>query len=277
MGYKNNRIFAIAAIVSALLMLHQLRDEDLGYGHGTTEVTPVVWKTAARACDARPVQLEADWYKSQSSEDRELETHFKDLCHGRYLEIGGLDGVKFSNSYVFNRAFNWTGVLVEASPRNYQQLIKNRPNDLNVHAGVCENEMSLHWVESHLAVGGFQEFADAKFQKKWWSDGQIQNAQVVKCRTLEQILLEKVGPGFYFDFFTLDVEGAELSVLRSINFDLVGFGVIVVEADEHNATKNMAAKELIESHGYKYMGYKLRSDWFVNKDFEAIYKATDQK
>ena len=48
------------------------------------------------------------------------------------------------------------------------------------------------------------------------------NAQVVKSQPLEKILHDKVGAEeFYFDFFTLDVEGAELSLLRSINLILL--------------------------------------------------------
>ena len=230
------------------------------------------WKTAARACE-QPVNLHESWYKSQSAEDRHLQRWFKDICHGTYMEIGGLDGVTFSNTYVYNKGLNWSGVLVEASPMNYQQLVRNRPNEIaNVNAGVCEKEMDLHWVQSGPAVGGFQEFAHPDFQKRWWSEDDIKNAQVIKCHTLEQILLDKVGPGFYFDFFSLDVEGAELSVLRSINFDLVGFGVILMEADRHNPTKNMAARELLESNGYMYLEKKGRSFLFVNQDFGAIYK-----
>eukprot|EP00985_Skeletonema_marinoi_P002680 scaffold1107_cov113-Skeletonema_marinoi.AAC.2 len=242
MGYSR---IAIVAVLTTLMMLHQLRNQDLGFVQTISETskssarqllnnTAPVWKTAARVCK-QPVHLEGGWYKSQSREDRTLEKWFKDICHGTYMEIGGLDGVRASNSYVYNKGLNWTGVLVEASPRNYQQLVINRPNEIaNVHA------------ESLPAVGGFQEFASPEFQKRWWSKDQIQNAQVIKCHTLEQILLDKVGPGFYFDFFSLDVEGAELSVLRSINFDLVGFGVIVMEVDGHNATKNIAARILLQ-------------------------------
>ena len=76
--------------------------------------------------------------------------------------------------------------------------------------------------------------------------------------------------------FTLDVEGAEYSVLQSINFDLVGFGIILVEVeaddDENNSMKNMAARNLLESNGYLFLRDKDRSSWFVNKDFGAIYK-----
>jgi len=47
----------------------------------------------------------------------------------------------------------------------------------------------------------------------------------------------------FFDFFSLDIEGAELGAVLAIDFDLVSFGVIFVEADEHNEMKNMAIKD----------------------------------
>jgi hypothetical protein len=65
---------------------------------------------------------------------------------------------------------------------------------------------------------------------------------------MKQILQETVGSKFYFDFFSLDVEGAEYKVLKSIDFDQVGFGVVLVEADEHNQLKNMAVRTLLESN-----------------------------
>jgi FkbM family methyltransferase len=219
------------------------------------------------------VDLDGSWYKSQDEEDRDLLKWFKDICGGTYLEIGGLDGITISNSYLYNKGLNWTGILVEASPVNYAKLIKNRQNEIaTVHAGVCEKEADLHWVEADGAVGGFLEFAAPSFQQQWWSEEKIRNAKVVQCKTLERILLDTVGERFYFDFFTLDVEGAEYAILQSINFDLVGFGAIVVEADEHNQMKNMAIRTMLESNGYTYLETKRRSSWFVHNDFGIIYK-----
>jgi hypothetical protein len=57
--------------------------------------------------------LNVSWYKSQDKEDVQLLTWFGNLCGGRYIEMGGLDGVLFSNSHVFNKGLNWTGVLGE--------------------------------------------------------------------------------------------------------------------------------------------------------------------
>ena len=56
-----------------------------------------------------------------------------------------------------------------------------------------------------------------------------------------------------FDFFSLDVEGAEMSVLESIDFERTAFGVILVEADEHNEMKNLAMRQFLELRGYTFL------------------------
>ena len=69
--------------------------------------------------------------------------------------------------------------------------------------------------------------------------------------------------GTFFDSFSLDVEGAELSVVESIDFGRVGFGVIFLEADEYNKMKNLAAASNFSFHHYasscrRYGSYQSR-------------------
>ena len=90
---------------------------------------------------------------------------------------------------------------------------------------------------------------------------------------MRKILREHVGETSYFDFYSLDVEGAELTVLQSIDFDKVGFGIIFLEASGHNERKNLAVKSLLASNGYVFMMNDKLSDWFMNKDFVNIYKS----
>jgi hypothetical protein len=44
----------------------------------------------------------------------------------------------------------------------------------------------------------------------------------------------------------------ELQVLQSIDFDKVTFGVIFLEADDHNTQKNAEVREYLISKGYSY-------------------------
>jgi len=216
-------------------------------------------------------------FMSQSKEDQELlfQYGFDQLCGGSYLEMGGLDGIQYSNSHVFNKALDWKGVLIEASPTSFQRLVENRKNEIaTINAGVCREERELHWVSSPAdipAVHGFIEFAAESFKKRWWDKAGIKNAKIVKCRTLKNILTETVGNDAFFDFFSLDVEGAEYEVLSSIDFSLVSFGVIFVENDDHNLMKNLAVRALLENNGYIYIKQFARSAWFVNQVFGSIY------
>ena len=58
----------------------------------------------------------------------------------------------------------------------------------------------------------------------------------------------------HVDFFSLDVEGAELNVLRTVDWDAVTFGVLLVEQDGKNTTKDNAVRELLRAKGYEYDG-----------------------
>ena len=46
--------------------------------------------------------------------------------HGVFVELGALDGIAFSNTYMLEACFNWTGALIEGHPANFDQLLKSR-------------------------------------------------------------------------------------------------------------------------------------------------------
>jgi len=237
-----------------------------------------VAKTKAHRC--KGFRHSGAFSRSQWREDKIiLRKYFDHICGGTYLEMGGFDGETYSNSYLFHYGLDWNGVLVEASPTNFAKMIKNRPNEIaTVNAGVCAEERDLHWVnvkeeKNSGAINGFLEFASESFKKKWWPDEVIQNATIIRCRTITNILHETVGDHFHFDIFSLDVEGAELEALQSINFDLVTFGIVLVEANILNAAKNIKdANEILTKNGYKFVQNLRGSDWFVNENFSSIYK-----
>lgn len=210
-------------------------------------------------------------FLSQSQEDRHLMMFFNGLCNGTYVELGALDGLLFSNTHVFNKALQWKGLLIDASPSNHAKLQSNRPDEISViNSAICNTHKTVHYVEAG-AVGGVWEFSTNEFREKWWgNEKKISDAQVVQCLPLRDIFLNYGFP-FYADFFSLDVEGSELSVLESINFKNAVFGIILIEADIMNVTKNIAVRQLLISNGYIFLYWYQRSDWFMNENFSKIY------
>jgi Methyltransferase FkbM domain len=218
---------------------------------------------------------------AQDAEDIEALKWFNGLCNGTYIELGGFDGKTYSNTYVFNREFDWRGLLVELVPYQYATLVKNRPNEIaTLNAAVCGKRGTVHFIEREFASGVW-EFAAPSFIAQWWTPLGItkeKDGKPIACLPLQDIIEENI-PAIggsnklhYFDFFSLDTEGSELSILKTINFSKIGFGIIAIEADETNERKNMAIRSLLQEKGYSFLGDKKRSYWFVNNQFGRIYE-----
>ena len=56
---------------------------------------------------------------------------------GTFVELGALNGLLWSNTLIFERCFGWRGLLIEASPVNYDQLSRSGRSATAVHSAVC--------------------------------------------------------------------------------------------------------------------------------------------
>eukprot|EP00571_Detonula_confervacea_P011293 CAMPEP_0172298882 /NCGR_PEP_ID=MMETSP1058-20130122/1331_1 /TAXON_ID=83371 /ORGANISM="Detonula confervacea, Strain CCMP 353" /LENGTH=223 /DNA_ID=CAMNT_0013008177 /DNA_START=102 /DNA_END=769 /DNA_ORIENTATION=+ len=161
---------------------------------------------------------------SQDGQDKCLIQHyFPGICGGKYMEVGALDGDRFSNTFAFynSPALGWKGVNVEVDPVSYAKLSKNRKNDIaNVHAAVCSDPQVIHYAPGKFkAVGGIWEFSSEAQRERWWPGMTLEDTVPVQCTHLQVILDQTLGDGHhYFDFMSLDIEGAELSALQGLDF-----------------------------------------------------------
>jgi len=250
----------------------------------STSASRWIPKTRARTCPdsvATNNAIQKAFFRSQSGEDKALMKWFGNLCEGSYIEMGALDGLKFSNSYVFNKALSWKGVLIEASPDNYKGIDVNRPNEIaRINAAACKEPMTVHWVSKKFSpVNGIFEFSAPGFRKRWWGEDDkaiLAESTEIQCSPLQDLLEQNIAAGYdnkyYFDFFSLDVEGAELAVLESIDFSKTAFGVIFLEADQHNILKNDVIRMFLQENGYRFHAQASRSYWFLHSSFYHIYR-----
>lgn len=205
-------------------------------------------------------------YFSQFGEDEYANAHFfRNMTNGVYVELGALDGIALSNTMFYSQQLGWKGVLIEAS-NHYEALTQNRPDDVCVHAAVCDNSTDIHFISEH-AVGGIYEFMSQEFRQRWHPNIDLASVPVVACLPLT-LILSKAGIR-HIDFFSLDVENAELQVLSSLNFALISISVLVVEADGTNPAKDAAVISLLQANGFLYHGHVNNNDWFVHQSFSA--------
>ena len=113
------------------------------------------------------------------------------------MEMGALDGDKFSNTYAFYKSpdLGWKGVNIEANPVSYEQLVINRKKDIaNVHAAVCSDPQTVHFASGkNSALGGIWEFATPEYRKNWWPGLTIEETLPVQCTPLQVVLDQALG------------------------------------------------------------------------------------
>ena len=182
-----------------------------------------------------------------------------------------LTGVLYSNSHLFHLGLDWKGVLIEPNPKSFAELRKNRPNDETVHSAVCSRSSKVTFVDSGAgAVTGILEFMAPSFRSQWHSG--VAQHTTIRCERLDKILEDSaIDTTKVIDFLSLDVEGAEFEVLKTIDFNKVTFGVIFYEADDHNPKKNQAMITFLEERGYRFREHTLRSNFHVNVNWHRIY------
>ena len=188
-------------------------------------------------------------YYSQSREDYALfNTYFNspNICRGVYVEIGALDGVRYSNTKFFEDTLNWTGVLIEAQPQNAQKLAKNRPGHNNVilSEAVCPEGQTHVDFAGSSAVGGIVDQMTSGHIKHFFK-GNVTSHIKVPCRPIG-VMLRAAGIKA-IDFFVLDVEGAELMVLETMDWT-IPVKVFVIEMGRGD--RDQLLIDLLRTQGY---------------------------
>jgi FkbM family methyltransferase len=196
-------------------------------------------------------------FYSQSNEDIDLyNAFFCNVTNGVFVEMGALDGVRFSNTKFFDDSLGWSGALIEASPRSALKLKQTRKNPRNIifsEAACPEGQISINFIEnSEPAVSGGVDSMSDSFRDEWHKGTHgKENIIAVPCRTLSAILQEFVhrSGANHVDFFSLDVEGGEFQVLKTFDFK-VPVNSWIIEMDGNDKEKDESVRQLLKEHGY---------------------------
>ncbi|XP_068227451.1 uncharacterized protein [Palaemon carinicauda] len=158
---------------------------------------------------------------------------FKDKNKGVFVEAGALDGETMSITLDFEKEKDWTGLLVEVDKVSFKGLRSKHRKAWS--ANVClstdpypaqelfEEVHSVSTIETDILA--YQQRSMSKLTKFSNLKGISQrNWSWVQCLPLQSLL--KALNVSTINLLVLDLEGAEMSVLRHL--DLVGFNIEVI-------------------------------------------------
>ncbi|MCB9816285.1 FkbM family methyltransferase [Candidatus Nomurabacteria bacterium] len=181
---------------------------------------------------------------------------------GFYVDVGAHHPYRISNTYLlFKRG--WHGINIDPNPDTIALFKKARPHDTNVQLGVSKTAGTLTYHQfADPAVNTFSDTEAEHWKKKTWN--QYLGTTTVETKPLKNILSEHAPPNQTIDMLSVDVEGLDLEVLQSNDWNQFKPTVVVVEAHDFEI-------EHMQDHPlYQYLhgqGYSLK---FVVK-FSLIF------
>jgi FkbM family methyltransferase len=209
-------------------------------------------------------------FYSQSGQDKFCYNHFfKGKKNGVFVEVGADDGLDRSNTIFFEK-LGWTGMCIEASPSRFKNLAKNREC-------ICENYAitNMEGKKEFLDINGYGKGLSGLVDKydprhinrinREIKDPRNKSHQIVSvdCNTLSK-LLEKHNIT-HVDFCSIDTEGNELEILKTIDFKKYNFNIFTIE----NNYKTKDIKEYMTKQGFVFVKKVGADEIYRNKDFNS--------
>jgi FkbM family methyltransferase len=166
-------------------------------------------------------------FYSQTGEDAILAHLLFGHDLGFYVDVGAFHPIKYSNTYYFYRR-GWTGINIEPTPGRIDLFKKVRPRDINLACAVSRargrvrlttfndpavNSADKQMIDRHIKTGQFHP------------TGEI----VVEAYPLAEILETYMPAGKALTFLSVDVEGMEVEVLESHDWDRLRPALLAVE------------------------------------------------
>tara|TARA_R110000823_G_scaffold290583_3_gene408862 strand:+ start:12542 stop:13195 length:654 start_codon:yes stop_codon:yes gene_type:complete len=200
------------------------------------------------------------------------ERYFKDKKNGFFVDVGAHDGLNGNNSCFFERSLGWDGICVEPLPTIYKQLTQNRKS-INIEGAIdiVNGETSfisnsgytemLSGIEKYYGKRHFDR-RDDEITKK----GGTTNVIKVKTFTLESIFEDNNVK--HIDYLSIDVEGGEFVVIKSIDFTKVFIDIIGFE--DNYPDLSVPIVEYLENNNYEFIE-KVGFDIFMINKASTYY------
>ena len=170
---------------------------------------------------------------SQEGEDIILARLLGGARKGFYVDVGGHHATRFSNTYALYRK-GWRGLNIDATPGSMESFRTIRPNDVNLEVAISDRKEPLIFnMFREGALNTFdRELARGYIEGGWELKGTVE----LVPQTLEEVLNQHLEVGQKIDLLTVDVEGEDLGVLKSNDWNRYCPEIVIIEVLDTSLT-----------------------------------------
>ncbi|CAF1254782.1 unnamed protein product [Adineta steineri] len=164
---------------------------------------------------------------SQIGQDKFLDKLLNERRNGFFIEVGAYDGEHLSNTLFFERERNWTGLLIEANPTLFKKL---KSRDRNAYVSHSCISLIPYAIEVNFTFADYYGGVIAPTDKSVITG----NGSVQCIPFMTYLMALNI---YHVDYFSLDIEGGELDVLKQIDFKKFQIDVLTIEYATNNYQK----------------------------------------
>ncbi len=210
---------------------------------------------------------------SQCGEDLIIDYIFKlrGIKRPSYLDVGANDPYFLNNTALFYNSGS-VGVNIDANIACINKFNVLRKNDINLNIGIGEKEdVKPFFILNDPTLSTFSELECQNYIKT--GRYHVIETKMVAISTLDSIILDHFN-GKFPELLTIDVEGLDFEIIKSINFNASYPLVICVEAAEYSPIgagrrRDRMIDYLVNQGYYEYANTNLNAI-MVKRDFWFI-------
>ena len=187
-----------------------------------------------------------------------------------YVDIGGFNPIKFSNTYKLYQK-GWTGIVVEPNPVKTKNWKIIRPKDFVINAALVPESYNKKEIE--LFKNNENDPTESPIKKNYNSKSYI--SKIIKISDIELVCQKKNLSPF---FLNIDIEGFEDKIILDLKnikhlFPLICVEILINKKDDYSIFnyKNFECVKYLENKGYYLVSVCGVSLIFCHKTFWIPY------
>lgn len=212
------------------------------------------------------------WQKksySQSGEDLIVKFIFEliGVNQPSYIDIGAHHPFNLSNTAIFYENGS-KGINIEPDPQLFKEFVNYRKRDVNLNCGISDKEGEL--TLNVLNASTLNTFSKAEAEK-FVNENNFKIAKQLQVKVFRiHDILNKYWNGKFPDFMSLDAEGFDEVIIKSIDFEKSKPIVICLEtmsySENGTGEKNHQLIDYLKSKGYLVFADTYLNTIFLRKD-----------
>lgn len=197
-------------------------------------------------------------YYSQIGQDKYyIENISNGKKNGVFLDVGANNGIFENNTATLEFFYGWSGVCIEANPFLIESLQKNRPSSKIINCAIWNESKEVEFEITNSNNSGIKgdllsRINTIERNKNYFTDHFDQNRLIINiiAKTITEVAIENLTYPYNIDYMSLDVEGAEIEALKSINFEKINIDFMTVEHGGRSGYLEEIA-DFMSGKGYK--------------------------